>query len=64
MLISYEKTNQIRNRNDRRFLDWMFKIITKTFTLVGGTVNEYFGTDDIPKRHEHLHELGVAKFLW
>ena len=35
----------------------------KAFALVGGPVNEYFGTDHVPKGEEHLHEFGVPKLL-
>jgi len=31
--------------------------------LVGGSVDEDFGTDDVAKRQKHLHEFRVAKFL-
>ena len=37
--------------------------LTKAFALVCGTVNVYFGTDHISKRHEHLGELRISKLL-
>lgn len=38
-------------------------ILTEALALVGGAVNEDLGGDDVAKRDEHLHELGVAKLL-
>lgn len=38
-------------------------ILTETFTLVGGSVDEYFGANDVTKRQKHLHELRVTELL-
>ena len=38
-------------------------LLTETFALVGGSVNEYFGADDVTKGQEHLHELRITKLL-
>lgn len=38
-------------------------VLTKAFTLVGGTVNKDFGRDDIAKRQKHLHELRISELL-
>ena len=35
----------------------------KAFALVGGSVNEDFGADNIPEGEKHLHKLGVSKLL-
>ena len=35
----------------------------KAFALVGGSVNEDFGADNIPEGKKHLHELGITKLL-
>ena len=35
----------------------------EAFALVGGSVNEDFGADNIPEGEKHLHELGVSKLL-
>ena len=37
--------------------------LTETFALVGGSVNEYFGADDVSEGQEHLHELRITKLL-
>ena len=37
--------------------------LTETFALVGGSVNENFGADDVSERQEHLHELCITKLL-
>lgn len=39
------------------------KTLTETFALVRGPVNEDFRTYHSAKRHEHLHQLAVAKLL-
>ena len=39
------------------------EIFTETFALVGGSVNEYFGADDVSEGQEHLHELRITKLL-
>ena len=39
------------------------EIFTETFALVGGSVNEYFGADDVSEGQEHLHELSIPKLL-
>lgn len=31
--------------------------------MIGGSVDEDFGTDDVPEGKEHLHEFSVAEFL-
>ena len=36
---------------------------SKALALVGGSVNEDFGADNIPEGEKHLHELGVSKLL-
>jgi len=36
---------------------------SETFALVGGSVNEYFGADDVSEGQEHLHELRIPKLL-
>ena len=38
-------------------------VFTETFALVGGSVNEYFGADDVSEGQEHLHELRITKLL-
>ena len=35
----------------------------KALALVGGSVNEDFGADNIPEGKKHLHELGITKLL-
>ena len=35
----------------------------EAFALVGGSVNEDFGADDIAEGEKHLHELGVTELL-
>ena len=35
----------------------------KAFALVGGSVDEDFGADNIPEGEKHLHELGITKLL-
>ena len=35
----------------------------KAFALVGGSVYEDFGADNVPEGKKHLHELGIAKLL-
>lgn len=37
--------------------------LTKTLALVGGTIHEHLGGDDIAKGQEHLHQLVVSKLL-
>ena len=39
-------------------------MLTETFALVSGSVNENFGADDISEGQEHLHELCITKLLW
>ena len=36
---------------------------SEAFALVGGSVYEDFGADDVPEGEEHLHELGVPELL-
>ena len=36
---------------------------SKALALVGGSVNEDFGADNVPEGEKHLHELGIAKLL-
>ena len=36
---------------------------SKALALVGCSVNEDFGADNVPEGKKHLHELGVAKLL-
>ena len=36
---------------------------SKALALVGGSVNEDFGADDIPEGKKHLHELSITKLL-
>lgn len=38
-------------------------ILTETFALVGGAINEDFAADYVPEREKHLHELPVPKLL-
>ena len=35
----------------------------KALALVGGSVNEDLGADDVPEGEEHLHELSISKLL-
>ena len=35
----------------------------KALALVGGSVNEDLGADDVPEGEEHLHELSITKLL-
>ena len=35
----------------------------EAFALVGGSVYEDFGADDVPEGEEHLHELSISKLL-
>lgn len=37
---------------------------SEALALIGGTVHVDLGRDDIPKRNEHLRQLGVAKVRW
>lgn len=37
--------------------------LTKTLALVGGTIHEYLGGNNIAKGQEHLHQLIVSKLL-
>lgn len=37
--------------------------LTKTLALVGGTIHEHLGGDDVAKGQEHLHQLIVSKLL-
>lgn len=39
------------------------QLLTKAFTLVGGTVNKDFGRDDVAERQEHLHKFCIPKLL-
>lgn len=39
------------------------KNLTKTFRLICCSVDENFGRNDISEREEHLHQLGITKFL-
>jgi hypothetical protein len=36
---------------------------TEALALIGGPIDEHFGADDVAEWQEHLHQLGVAKFL-
>ena len=36
---------------------------SKALALVGGSVNEDLGADNIPEGEKHLHELGITKLL-
>jgi len=38
-------------------------MLTETFALVCGSVNENFGADDVSEGQEHLHELSIPKLL-
>ena len=42
------------------FLEGVF---TEAFALVGGSVDEDFGADDVAEGEEHLHQLGVPELL-
>ena len=44
-------------------LFFCFRSLTKTLALIGRSVDEDLGGDDVPEGQEHLHELGVAKLL-
>ena len=35
----------------------------EALALVGGSVNEDFGADNIPEGEKHLHELRISKLL-
>ena len=37
--------------------------LTETFALIGGTIDENFGTDDVTKRQKHLHQFRITKLL-
>ena len=37
--------------------------LTEALALVGGSVDEHLGGDDVSERQEHLHQLGVPKLL-
>ena len=37
---------------------------SKTFGLIGCSINEYFGTDYISEWKEHLYQFSITKFLW
>ena len=37
--------------------------LTEALALVGGSVDEHLGGDDVSERQKHLHQLGVAKLL-
>lgn len=39
------------------------EVLTKAFTLVGGSVNEHFRADDVSEWQKHLHQLGITEFL-
>lgn len=45
------------------FLALWAAALTKTLALVGGTVHEHLGGDDIAEGKEHLHQLIVSKLL-
>ena len=36
---------------------------TEALALIGGPIDEHFGTDDVAEGQEHLHQLGIAKLL-
>ena len=38
-------------------------MLTETFALVCGSVNENFRADDVSEGQEHLHELRIPKLL-
>ena len=38
-------------------------LLTEALALVGGSVNEDFGADDVSKGEEHLHQFSVSKLL-
>ncbi len=37
---------------------------TEAFALIGGSIDEDFGTDDVAKGEKHLHQLRISKLLW
>lgn len=46
-----------------RFSCLLASALTKTLALVGGTIHEYLGGNDIAKGQKHLHQLVVSKLL-
>lgn len=36
---------------------------TEAFALIGGSIDEDFGTDDVAKGEKHLHQLRIPKLL-
>lgn len=42
---------------------WAPWVLTETLALIGGSVHEDFGRDDVAKGQKHLHELGIPKLL-
>ena len=37
--------------------------LTEALALVGGSIDEHLGGDDVSERQEHLHQLSVAELL-
>lgn len=37
--------------------------LTEALALIGSSVDEDLGADDVTEGHEHLHELCISEFL-